>query len=249
MAGSAESIETTPAIEATVCVAVRGGGIDLNCSLTKAWFLKPEIVACRQFVRIDTYNRRCRTYLEDNFGMVHAIQTLRNQKVAELMRALPDGPNEPKRERIGRLPPIITVEVATEDGLCASVDVLPSWRDNAMLKIELTTTNLDLLLEKPQGQWAPEIYQPNVYWLAKSNRVGCMWWDCQRKKWRNKTRIVQFETHMNDTEKQELVDELSADLQCYFEEHHNLPNLIQPGESDDSVESDDSGESDATGRI
>ena len=249
MAGSAESIETTPATEATVCVAVRGGGIDLNCSLTKAWFLKPEIVACRQFVQIDTYNRRCRRYLEDNFGMVHALQTLRNQKVAELMRALPGPPKSCKRELIDRLPPIITVEVATEDGLCASVDVLPSWRDHAMLKIELTTTNLDLLMEKPQGQWAPEIDQPNVYWLAKSNRVGCMWWDCQRKKWRNKTRIVQFETHMNDTEKQELVDELSADLQCYFEEHHDLPNLIQPGESDDSVESDDSGESDATGRI
>ena len=60
---------------------------------------------------------------------------------------------------------------------------------------------------------------------------------------------MQFETHMNDTEKQELVNELSADLQCFFEERHNRPNLIQPGESDDSVESDDSSESDATGRI
>ena len=85
-----------------------------------------------------------------------------------------------------------------------------------MLKIELTTTNLDLLMEKPQGQWAPEIDQPNVYWLAKSNRVGCMWWDCQRKKWRNKTKIVQFETHMDDTEKQKLVNEQSFDLQCFL---------------------------------
>ena len=239
MAGSAESIETTPATETTKVVAVRGGGINLNCSLTNAWLLKPEIVACRQFVRIDTQDRRCKTYLRDDFAMVYAIQTLRNRKVAELMRALPTGPKTyKKRELIGRLPPIITVEVATADGLWASVGVLPSCRDFAMLKIELTTTNMDLLREDPAATWAPYIEQPNVFWLARNDRVACHWWDCKKNKWRTKTRLVQFATDMDGRQKQQLVNEKSSDLQCFFEKTHDRATC-----SDDSAEYDESYES------
>ena len=108
-----------------------------------------------------------------------------------------------------------------------------------MLKIELTTTNMDLLREDPAATWAPYIEQPNVFWLARNDRVACHWWDCKKNKWRTKTRLVQFETHMDDTEKQELVNEKSADLQCFFEERHDRATC-----SDDSAESDDSGESD-----
>ena len=55
----------------------------------------------------------------------------------------------PKRELFDKLPPTLTINVTTTS-MVASVDVLPSWRTQGVLQIEITQTNLDLLLVEPR---------------------------------------------------------------------------------------------------
>ena len=105
--------------------------------------------------------------------MVNHIRDLRNTKVQELMQqlsaaadpneenVLTDGPlTMPKRELFDNLPAIITINVKTMSSMVAEVNVLPDWRIKGVLKLELTKTNLDLLLERPSvatAPWTPTI--------------------------------------------------------------------------------------------
>ena len=115
--------------------------------------------------------------------MVEYIKRLRNEKVHELMlgKKNEDDPDEgnahrdgnlrlPKRELIDLIPPIITLDVATASSMVASVNVLASWRENAVLQIEITEPNMDLLLEEPTAEstpaWIPTLEHENMSWVG-----------------------------------------------------------------------------------
>ena len=163
----------------TPCVAIRGGGIDVECHLASAWIVEPKTVnderegepVERQFCPVQLEIYRCTKFLKKKKGMVNHIIELRNEKVKELMKALPraEDPNDnyasadaapkhPKREMIDQISKVITVEVVSSTGFQASVNVMATWRERDVLAIELTAGNLDLLLEDPpagSAPWAP----------------------------------------------------------------------------------------------
>ena len=171
--------------------------------------------------------------------MLHHIKNLRNKKVYELMLALSleDDPNEenahidttvrlPKRELIDRLPKFITIDVTTTS-MVASVDVLPSWREQAVLQIEITQSNLDLLLEEPPAEaapWKPEIEQQDVRWVGTRNHVRCTYWDSKKLKWKYKSIRVEFPSGMDDEDKVDKVRRVVVELQEWHDRHHNQEN-------------------------
>ena len=160
------------------------------------------IVDGKKFGDIYVRNYGCKRFVVTEFQDGAAHKKPRNKKVHELMLALSleDDPNEenaqtdgtvrmPKRELIDRLPKIITIDVTTTS-MVASVDVLPTWRDDGVLQIEITQSNLDLLLEEPPAEpapWKPEIEQQDVYWVESRNHVRCTYWDSKKLKRRYKS--------------------------------------------------------------
>ena len=193
----AESAQMPASI--TDVVAIRGGGIPFDEFITQAWLVKAEEVQGRRFVDINTRDPRCRAYFQHNFAMVQHIKGLRDRKAKELMQALcqNEDPNEenprqgrmsarPKRELIDQIDAVINVVVETKNGVQATVNVIPSWRDKGALQIELTQENMDLLLEDPPAVSAPfnpdvSARYPNVFWVSLRNHVRCTWWDSKKR--------------------------------------------------------------------
>ena len=121
--------------------------------------------------------------------MVNHIKDIRNRKALQLMQALAKDedlnetsivarmPDRPKRELIDQIASIIDIEVCTRNGVQATVSVIPSWRKNKALQIELTQENMDLLLEEPPDEPAP--FNPAA---AASARYANVHWASLRKK-------------------------------------------------------------------
>ena len=145
----------------TDVVAVRGGGIPLDAGLGYAWIVEPEVVEGCRFIDIYTSDYKCKKYLDGNYMMVKYLKKLRDKKTTEAMKELAheEDPNDlnstqpveatltrPKRELIDRIPPTLEISVVTRNGVEATVFVLPSWREKAVLQIKLTQENMDLLL-------------------------------------------------------------------------------------------------------
>ena len=241
----AESAQMSASL--TNVVAIRGGGIPLDDAINHAWLVKPEAIEDRLFVDINAQDARCRRYFGHNFAMVTHIKTLRDRKVLELMRALAkdEDPNEtntggkaklpdrPKRELIDKLPKIIDIDVDTNNGIQATISVIPSWRDKGALQIELTQENIDLMLEAPPAVSAPlkiNLSQyPNVYWIAARNHVRCNWWDSRRKIWRISSKSVEFEDQAGEEEKEAAILAAADSLQELYEANHNVEGNM-PGE-------------------
>ena len=153
--------------------------------------------------------------------------------------SIEDDPNEenaridttvrrPKRELIDRLPPFITVDVTTatigRQSIVTSVDVLPTWREHEILQIELTQSNLDLLLEKPPAAAAPfkpKIEQQDVFWVKSRNSVRCKYWDSEALKRKYKSLRVEFWSDMDNEAKLDAVSSAAMELQEFFDTRHN----------------------------
>ena len=196
---------------------------------------------------IYTGSYHCKQFVGKNFKMVDHRQSIRNKKVYGLMQELSKGddPKEenaqhdgtismPKRELFGRLPSILTIDVATTS-MVTSVDVLPSCRTKGVLQIELTQPNLDLLLEEPRAESAP----CNVYCIASRNMVRCTWWDSKKSKKRIKSMGVEFSSDMDDKDKLAAVISVAGELQEFYDTNHdlqnNMPGPVQYRETDDGV--------------
>ena len=223
--------------------AVTGGGLS---ETGNAWIITPMLVDGKQIG--DIYNRDHITgkFVGNHFAMVEHIRNLRNQKVKELMEQLSAGedPNnedaqidgtlsKPKRELVDRLPKILTIAVATAS-VVASVKVLPSWRDNGVLQLEITQPNLELLLEQPPAEsapWTPQIETANVSWRSSTNTVQCKYWDSKTSKYRSRSIEVKIGSEMDGEAKQRLVKRAIDELEDYYASHHN--------EDDDMPKSDD----------
>jgi len=221
-------------------VFVTGGEIQAG-----GWIINPvTMVGEKKFGDIDMKNFGCKNFCGDKFQMVHYMQNLRNKKVSELMVALSleDDPNEEtwkihdtvriqKRILIDRLPEFITIDVETTS-MMASVDVLPTWRDHEILQIELTQSNLDLLLEKPPAAAAPfkpEIEQQDVFWVKSRNSVRCTYWDSEALKRKYKSLRVEFWSDMDNEAKLDAVSSAAMELQEFFDAHHNQEgNMPEP---------------------
>ena len=112
------------------------------------------------------------------------------------------------RDLFDKLPEVITIHVKTQS-LEHEVLVLPEWRIKAVLRLEITQTNLDLLLERPlaaTAPWAPTIEQRDVHWRASRNSVACHFRDSYKEKWRLKCIGVEIKSDMDNGYKQVLVD-------------------------------------------
>ena len=209
------------------CVNVFRGG----------WVFVPENVEGREFFEID-FSRQCKGFLGDNFAMVKHIADLRNQKVAQLTAesALHGDPNEPKplkRELVGRIPHILTINVVTAaPSTEIEVAVLRSWQAKEMPHIELTRGNLQLLLMKPAESapfGSPWIWHeirkrvaPDVTWYKNCNLLACEWWDSAECK--NKFESIEVITGCDvyGEQGEELITTQARDLQSWFEDHHAL---------------------------
>lgn len=236
-------------------LAVTGGGITMHGENVQSgarheWIIKPEVVDGRNFGDIFIGNYYCRKYVGDNFAMVEHIRDLRNKMVLELMQKLnaEQDPNQetirdgaplsiPKRELFEQLPKIITVNVKTTS-MEVDVNVLVDWRQKGVLKLEITNTNLDLLLEQPAAlaAWTPVIEEPDVTWRPSTKSVVARYWDSMKSKYRNRTMSVNF-TNMDDDEKRAAVTYAAREVQAFYDSHHNreddMPRKRPSGDDDD----------------
>ena len=236
-------------------LAVTGGGITMHGENVQSgarheWIIKPTVVDGINFGDIYNGNYYCKIYLSNNFTMVEHIVALRNNKVLELMQKLnaEEDPNQdnirddapliiPKRELFERLPQIITVNVKTTS-MEVDVNVLGDWRKAGVLKLELTNTNLDLLLEQPAAlaAWTPVIEQPDVIWRPSTTSVVARYWDSMKSKYRWKAMSVNF-TNMDDDEKRVAVTYAAREVQAFYDSHHNreddMPRKRPRGDDDD----------------
>ena len=241
--------EGHPASSILDVVSIRGGGI--AATKVDAWIAEPKWVNGLRFVNID-FTYKCKEFLSAGAAMVKHVRKLRNKRVAEMMQTLPsdDDPNgenvqgpsppkRPKREMLDELPAIIKLEVLTKSGMTALVNVVPTWRDNSQVEIELNEANMDLLLMEPPAEsvpWKPMIDQPNVKWHSVRQQVRCEWWDSQRLKWRRESRKVIWDQGLkegvSDDEEamQAAVSDAAATLQTWYTRHHNMLNNA-PAES------------------
>ena len=116
------------------------------------------------------------------------------------------------------------MEVETRNGVQATVRVLPSWRERSVLQLELTQSNLDLLLEEPRVEatpFTPIIDQPDVVWVKDRNAVRCRFWSSQKRKWKTTSRPIDFDSDMDDDQKQDVVTSEAIALQQYFKANHD----------------------------
>ena len=248
--------------------AVTGGGLNLTpdglsrAHDNRSWIIQPTLIDGKNFGDIYSGNYHCRLYVGNDFAMVDHLRDLRNAKVKELMQALSaaadpneenvltDGPlTMPKRELFDNLPAIITINVKTMSSMVAEVNVLPDWRLKGVLKLEITKTNLDLLLEKPPAgtaPWTPTIEQPDVYWRPRTNSVYCSFWDSRVSKRRQRAVIVDVSSEMGEEDKLEAVNRAASEVQAFYESHHNQSGNM-PAKRCRETDDDDS-QSDAVRR-
>ena len=240
---AAESAQGSATI--TDVVAIRGGGIPVDQSIQCAWLVQPEEIDGRRFMKVSTQDGRCRLYFGGNFGMVNHIKKLRDLKTLDLMRAAahegedPNAsfsdptnnnklPERPKRELIDLIPKIIDIDVSTNNGIQATVSVIPNWRDRAVLQIELIQENMDLLLEAPPAESAP--FNPNlegfpdVKWVVKRSHVRCSYWDSKHEMWKMHSQRVEFAADDTPEDKDVIVTVAAAAVQEFHKNHHNLAN-------------------------
>ena len=144
----------------------------------------------------------------------------------------------PRRELIDHIPRILEISVETRHGVEVTVNVLPSWREQSPLQIELTNENLDLLLEHPAAASAPfiaTISHTDVSWVSNRNQVRCRYWASKKKQWTIKSKLLEFDSDMDDDQKQLQVDREALVMQQFFDDSHNLGNDMPC--PDDSAES------------
>jgi len=153
----------------------------------------------------------------------------------------------PKRELFEQLPEIITINVKTMS-MVAEVNVLPDWRLKGVLKLEITKTNLDLLLEQPSAAtapWTPTIEQPDVRWRAYTNSVYCSYWDSRKSKQRLKSMSVDMSSEMEHEDKLDAVNRAACEIQAFYESHHNQTGNMPKKRGRESDEDESAAQSDA----
>ena len=137
--------------------------------------------------------------------------------------------NRPRRALIDRIPRVLELSGVTRNGVEARVKVVPSWREKGVLQIELTKENMDLLLEDPPAASAPltpKISQPDVVWVGGRNHVRCTYWDSKKKAWKIKSKHIEFDSDMENDQKQQIVADEAEAMQQFFLANHNRENNL-----------------------
>ena len=184
--------------------AVMGGGINED---QRPYFLMPTTVDEKQFGIISTLDNNATRFVCRNFKMVNYITDLRNKKVDELMLQLQEEKRKSReafmpREMFDSLPSIITIDAVTTS-MVTSVNVLKSWDPNDALQIEITQSNMELLLEESPAEpapWTPTIEQEH-------HNDTTLKFDIDRASVR-----VEFAPGIDDDAKREAVELAGADF-------------------------------------
>ena len=159
--------------------------------------------------------------------MVEHIKRLRNAKVHEFMLYFGD-PNNMQgdgsirltRASFDMIPPILTVDVETFSSIVTSVNVVASRRSDAVLQLEATQRNIELLLGEPKNDvWTPTFAHEhtNVFWLASLSVLRMYWWDSKLKKRRAREMRVKISSSMADSDKHDAVMKAVAVLQAFYD--------------------------------
>ena len=201
-----------------------------------AWIITPKEVDGKVFGEIYKGDELTRKFLGNNFAMAEHIRHLRNEMVKKQMMVLSaeDDPNnddaradctltKPKRDLVDQLPKVLTVIVQTAS-MEVSVNVLTEWRSSGVLQLEITLTNLELLLEEPpavSAPWKPTIDSEKVHWVPSRKKWMCKYWDSRAIKSRYKYIGVDVESEVSDEAKQDLVNRAKDELERFYDEHHN----------------------------
>ena len=170
--------------------------------------------------------------------MLDRIVEIRNKAVMDKMELLEttDDPNnpggvvqnalkKPRRELIDDLPHVITVTVQSVNGIDHEVRVKTCWRESAVLSIELTDNNLELLLDDPAvitpSTFTPELSTDLVRWVHRRQSLVLSYYDSGKDKWRQSVRKVDVDKP--DAEVQDDVDVIVADMLGFRSRRHDPP--------------------------
>ena len=141
-------------------------------------------------------------FVGNELAMVDAVVTLRNDAFDTAVNEkavesdplgdadAPGGPHGQKRKRkemADDVPATFDVVVKTAEGNESIVKVLSDWNPQSSPWIELSTTNLNLLLVKPHPslvEFVPTIDDKTVKWWASRHCVHCRYFDAAKQKTR-----------------------------------------------------------------
>ena len=125
---------------------------------------------------------------------------------------------------IDDLPEVIQIKVVTSTGLSIPVSILPTWRAQAVLSMELSQANLDLLLEDPPAkEFKPTMSHENVMWVGTRMMVRCNYYDKATEKVKTKSIKVVFPDGADAGGKQQRVDEAAESCQEFYDSNHYTP--------------------------
>ena len=120
------------------------------------------------------------------------------------------------REMFDSLPSIITIDAVTTS-MVTSVNVLKSWDPNGALQIEITQSNMELLLEEPPAEPAP--WKPTIE--QEHHNDTTLKFDIDRASVR-----VEFARDIDDDAKRDAVKGAAAHFIEQYCRRHNPENTM-----------------------
>ena len=219
-------------------VVIRGGGIPRDAPLSHAWVTEVEVVDGVTFLAVAKNSYFAQVFLQKKYAMLDCIVDARNKVVMDKMASLDatDDPNnpgdvvpnalkKPRRQLIDDLPTVITVTVESVNGINHDIRVKTCWRESAVLSIELTENNLELLIDDPAvrktSTFKPEVSTEYVRWLHGRQSLVLHYYDSSKDKWRQCIRKVDVDRP--DAEVQADVNEIVAEMLEFRSRRHNPP--------------------------
>ena len=224
--------------------------VDVICvdgeSLSDGWMVPPTVVGGgTRMLDLPRGSYQLRKFLGRDFTMYDHIKKLRDRHVVNEMKrkcheveldeeAVVNAslPKRPKRSMIDDVDDLLTVDVILDDDTLATVRVASTFSYGAVLRMEYTKENMELLLKTPQvlepvvlTEFVPVIADINVGWCKPAKGVYCRWWDSDAGKYKRKTMSVKLKGDSDDMQAQ--VDSMAKVCQVFYDEHHTEPEHIE----------------------
>lgn len=208
----------------TTVVVIRGGGIAPDAAVETAWFPDTETIEGKTMFTI-TCDYRCKKFLDGREKMHNHLINMRNAAVDKLMQDLaksddPDGddiiaPNIPKRAKrqmIDDIPKLVELGIQTTTGGPHAVVVASARRYDAMLSMELTEENLNLLHEDPQvvKNHKFKCQETNVAYIPSRSAARCIYRSADGKTKYKHVKMI-HETTAGQEEIQRAIDTATAE--------------------------------------
>ena len=214
---------------------------DTDPSIKGSWVAKVVDRDGVQFVAPCRSDHKCVKLLSNEFGMVSELKRLRNEKITKIMQDLEregddmadaeedaecGGPRlkRPRKQLVDDISEIIEVDVQDVYEHWHIVKVLRAADERALLYLELTDDNMNLLKTGPmprdQQVFRPNIDDENIQWVSSRNSLRLGYFDLHSQKWKQKSMKIKYSSDYS--EMQDLVDKTVRVLQTFYEQHHGI---------------------------